>query len=95
MADAVWFQGSNQMLNAPEGQEDVVGHLPVLNTGEQVISCWKMTEEELVYINETGLVWFSIYGQNHAPIKLAGKAMVTIHGEHPETKSLTGGEGNA
>ena len=87
MAYPVFFQGSNKVLNAPKGMEDEVTPLPVLDTTQQIISCWKLTPEEIAYVNERGLVWFSIgVTGTHPPIRLAAEAMVTYEGFHPEIK---------
>ena len=37
-----------------------------------VISCWKMTREELEEVNRTGRVWLLIWGQTMPPAALAG-----------------------
>ena len=44
--------------------------LPVHKTKDQIISCWKLTKEELEQINKTGVIWFSVMGQSQPPIWL-------------------------
>lgn len=36
-----------------------------------VISCWKLTKEELEEINRTGRVWLYVWGQTMPPVSLA------------------------
>lgn len=95
MAIPVFFQGSNAVLKAPPGQEDEVIPLPVLSDTTQVVSCWKLSEQEIEYIKEHGVVWLAIAGHTHAPVVIKGEAMVTFEGFHPEIKDIViGGEGN-
>ena len=35
-----------------------------------VISCWKLTKEELDEINRTGRVWLTVYGLTMPPVAL-------------------------
>jgi hypothetical protein len=35
-----------------------------------VISCWKLTKEELEQINKTGRVWLWVYGAGMPPVSL-------------------------
>ncbi len=44
--------------------------LPAHTAEDQIISCWKLTEEEIKTINETGVIWFSVKGQKQPPIWL-------------------------
>lgn len=44
--------------------------LPAHKAEDQIISCWKLTKEELEQINKTGIVWFSVMGQTQPPIWL-------------------------
>lgn len=44
--------------------------LPAHKAEDQIISCWKLSDEELKQIQETGIVWFSVMGQQQPPIWL-------------------------
>lgn len=44
--------------------------LPAHKAKDQIISCWKLTKEELEQINKTGVIWFSVMGQLQPPIWL-------------------------
>ena len=44
--------------------------LPAHKAKDQIISCWKLTKEELEQINKTGIIWFSVMGQSQPPIWL-------------------------
>lgn len=35
-----------------------------------VISCWKLTKEELEEINKTGRVWLTVVGDTMSPVQL-------------------------
>jgi hypothetical protein len=37
-----------------------------------VISCWKVTQEELEEIQRTGRVWLMVYGVTMPPVVLCG-----------------------
>ena len=44
--------------------------LPAHKAKDQIISCWKLTKEELEQINKTGVIWFSVMGQSQPPVWL-------------------------
>ena len=71
------FEESNCVLSRPDSISDeecgplcvcrtVQGELPV------VVSCWKLTAEELAEINRTGRVWLGIVGETMPPAWIAG-----------------------
>lgn len=37
-----------------------------------VISCWKLTKEELEEVNKTGRIWLYIYGEGMPPVSIEG-----------------------
>lgn len=49
MAKAIPWHGSNKTLRAGNG-DDRIGTLPVFNNGHCTVSCWQLTDEELVDI---------------------------------------------
>lgn len=78
MAVAASFDESNAVLGAPPDMTvDECDALAVLLTKTPedfplVISCWKLTAEELAEVNRTGRVWLGILGQTMPPAWIAG-----------------------
>lgn len=72
------FEGENAVLGAPEGVGcDQVAPLSVLRTQYTdgtpvVISCWKVTAEELAEIQRTGRVWLHVLGYTMPPVLVMG-----------------------
>jgi len=67
------FNEENGVLDGPPGMSECEP-LSVWR-GEQnnqplVISCWKLTNEELEEINKTGRVWLYVCGQTMPPVSL-------------------------
>lgn len=69
------FDGSNFLLNKPpEMTADECEPLNVLALKPQggghtmIISCWKLSREELEQINRTGVVWLVVYGEAMPPV---------------------------
>lgn len=68
------FKQSNGVLGPPKGQtEDEVHSLCVFQDGQQVISCWKPTQEELAEIQRTGRVWLHVSGVTMPPVYVSGE----------------------
>lgn len=82
MADPVGFEGVNCVYTAPEGQEDSVRDLPTFKTHNEVIACWRLTEDELAQVAETGVVWVRMMGHTVVPHYVSGEALVTV-GDRP------------
>lgn len=61
----IQFKEQNVTYKA-EGCND----LPAHKAKDQIISCWKLTKEELEQVNKTGVIWFSVMGQSQPPIWL-------------------------
>jgi hypothetical protein len=78
MAVPASFAESNLVLDSPPGMTpDECEPLSVLRTrtpsGQAVvISCWKLTAEELAEINRTGRVWLGILGHTMPPAWIDG-----------------------
>lgn len=72
------FPESNVALDPPPGMSlDDCEALSVLRTQTAqghpvVISCWKLTREELDEVGRTGRVWLLVYGQTMPPCALDG-----------------------
>lgn len=71
------FAESNGTLDPPRGMEDCCDPLAVaygkLNEMPVVVSCWKLTKEELEEINRTGRVWLVVVGETQPPVALQVK----------------------
>ncbi len=85
MADPVGFQGANFIYRG-DGKE--IRDLECFNQGGQVISCWRLSKEELEQINETGVVWLSIHSQPIPPVYVSGEALVTVHGKPSKAEPI-------
>lgn len=79
MAFPASFDESNAVLGRPKGMtDDECTPLSVLiteDTAEQpvVVSCWKLTAEEMAEIQRTGRIWLGIYGQTMPPVWVVGE----------------------
>lgn len=78
MAEATSFDESDSVLGKPPGMtHEECSALSILRLQTQegfplVVSCWKLTAEELAEINKTGRVWLGIYGHTMPPAFVAG-----------------------
>lgn len=77
------------MLTRRQGDIDDVTPLNVCRTHLEgtdtpvIVSCWKVTPEELAEINRTGRVWLQLIGERMVPALLSG------------TNPFANGDGNA
>lgn len=76
--EASSFNEANTVLDPPEGLSEQCNSLNVLRTNltngiPVVISCWKLTEEELEEVNKTGRVYLMVCGESMPPVNLFGK----------------------
>jgi hypothetical protein len=64
------FKEANKVLGPPVGvSEEECLPLPVFTDGEQCISKWKLTADEIEQIKQTGEIWVSVYsGVTQPPI---------------------------
>lgn len=88
MAELTEFPEQNDVLRAAPGTEDHVNDLPIfrqptaegpLQAGERpcVVSCFKLSEEELAEVNRTGQVYLLALGYTHPPIQVLGVSPFT------------------
>ena len=80
MANNVGFEGANKIFRAPKNMENCVD-LEVFQDETQIISCHRLTPEELEEVNRTGVVWLSIIGQGIPPLLVSGTALVQTDGK--------------
>ena len=75
------FPQSNKVFTKPKGWTDEqCSDLPVWvgsvmidefnNLAPAIISCWKLSKEDLEEIQKTGQIWLSITGQGMPPVSL-------------------------
>ena len=75
------FEQSNFVYTKPKGWEDEQcmdlpvwkGEAPIDEAGTTqpcIISCWKLSKEDLEEINKTGQIWLSITGHGMPPVSL-------------------------
>lgn len=73
------FKESNHFLNPPDGMSlEDCDPLAVCNTQDYkgfpvVISCWKLTQEELEEVIKTKRVWVGVLGHTMPPIWVDGQ----------------------
>lgn len=77
MAVPASFDESNAYLSRPASMtEDECDPLSIAhveaNGIEQVVSCWKLTADELAEVNRTGRVWLGICGVTMPPAWISG-----------------------
>jgi hypothetical protein len=78
MASPVQFPEANGTLGKPQGMSDEeCGPLPVYRDGQQCISCWRFTPEEMEVLLQTHCVFVGVLsGQSQPPIWVKGAAPV-------------------
>lgn len=54
------FEGATDHYGPPKGKEEEIGHLHVFKNGQAVVSAWRLNDDELRQINETGVVFLSV-----------------------------------
>ena len=57
MANPVDFEGANSILLAPVG-DDNCGDLPIARMKGEIVSCWRLTPDELDTVIMTGVICF-------------------------------------
>lgn len=75
------FDESNAVLSRPPSMTDEeCAPLSILNAVTDngrgirsvVISCWKLTAEELAEVQRTGRVWLTVFGETMPPVSVDG-----------------------
>lgn len=66
MSKSINFEGSNTVMRAPEGAENVQD-MHVFRTRHSCVSCWALSPEELAEINQTGRVFLSVLMSGQQP----------------------------
>lgn len=65
----VHFKEANALLCAPKGMEDCL-ELPIYSDGVACVSCWELTNDDLMKICEENMIWIKVYASpdNQPPI---------------------------
>lgn len=89
MATPTSFDESNDYLGKPDDMShEECASLSILRTVTIVglpcvVSCWKVSQEELEEINRTGRIWLTVVGDTHAPVHVTGiKPFLTDGASH-------------
>lgn len=85
MAFPCGFAESNTFLAAPPGTDEYTDTLEICSchmpSGLPVmVSCWKITAEELLAIERTGRIWIGVIGNTMPPLFVAGEKPMLLAG---------------
>jgi hypothetical protein len=73
MAYPVEFKGANGNLSKPNGMDDLqCCSLPVFKNGVNCVSCWELTEEDLLEIAKTKRIYVSVWSGKTQPLIAVG-----------------------
>jgi hypothetical protein len=64
------FKEANTRLLPPEGQEDKVVPLPIWTDGQNVMSKWKLTWKERLWVLRHGVLYLHVVGRTHPPLAI-------------------------
>lgn len=82
MAQGCDFEGANVVLRAPEGMtQDECYDLPVHSSDGKVVSAWRLSDDELRKVQETGIIWFSCMSSTHPPVMIGADAPIHVFNE--------------
>lgn len=80
MTEGVGFEGANTVFY---GDGKTVRDLAVFADGQQIISAWRLTPDEIAEVQRTGVVWLSVMGTALPPVLVSIKPLVEIDGRAP------------
>ena len=63
-------KGANVVFGAPEGREDNVMPLPVIDTGKELYSFWQPDEKEIAALKVGGIIRLCVVGRDHPVVAL-------------------------
>lgn len=76
MGYAVDFPGTNMMLGAPQGSENVEP-MRTFTNGHCSVSCWELNPEELAEVNRTGRIFISVLsGRTQPPVFVGSEGVM-------------------
>lgn len=73
--DPIPFSQSNRCLKPPEGAEARCSELDIYvhPDSPEMLSKWKLSQDEIDNINRTGVIWLWVMGTRHPPVVLTTK----------------------
>ena len=77
MAQPVDFTGTNVIMKAPRGSEEIVQDVRAFRNEQCCITCWNLTADEIEEVNRTGRIFLSVhYGGGMPPVFVGGEDSV-------------------
>jgi hypothetical protein len=83
MAKSIKFEGCNCTLSAPSkliGLKPKAGGTDAFSDGKRIVTCWRLSAEELAEVAQTGLIWMIVDGQTMPTTVLSGQSVVSNKG---------------
>ena len=75
MAEPIEFEQQNAIFTKPEDMtDDECVSLHVFQSETQIISCWQLTEDEMIEVAKTGKIYLSVMGQAQPPVCVLGES---------------------
>lgn len=71
MAEPIDFPERNRTWVGPAGGN--IGDLPTLTQDDYVLSCWRLSADEIAYVQEHGKVWLQVWGRQPPVSVFAGE----------------------
>ena len=75
MATPVDFKGTNIVMRAPPGREDI-SDVQAFTNGRCYVTKWKLTADERTDVERTGSVYVSLFGNGMQPLFVGGSEEV-------------------
>lgn len=86
MAKPVGFEGANMLFIGPPNSD--IGDLETFYDGQQVVSAWRLSDEELDEVKRTGVVWLSVQTPRTPPVLVSGFPLVKIGDRNPKVEPI-------
>lgn len=82
----VKFEEMNKTLSKPDSMtEEECGSLHIWNDGIECISCWELSEAEIMEVVNTGRIWARVYsGKTQPPISIQADSPFRPASETPD-----------
>lgn len=87
MGEPVDFPEASARLLAPPGEEARVLPLPIARGNGELVSCWRLSREEIEEIARTGVVWLAVWGAvTQPPVFVTGRRL-DVFADERETEA--------
>lgn len=84
MAESIKFEGCNCTLSAPSKiiglKKTKAGSTDAFSDGKNIVTCWRLSTEELAEIAQTGLIWMVVQGQDMPQTIVSARSVLNIRG---------------